>query len=63
MRCLARGGRLVTCGATTGHDAKLDLRHLFARQLSFIGSYMGGKPELLRASELFFAGRFSGVVR
>jgi NADPH:quinone reductase-like Zn-dependent oxidoreductase len=62
VRCLARGGRLVTCGATTGHDAKLDLRHLFARQLSFIGSYMGGKPELLRASDLFFAGRFSPVV-
>jgi len=56
VRCLAKGGRLVTCGATSGHDVSLDLRHLFARQLSLIGSYMGGKPELLRASELFFAG-------
>jgi NADPH:quinone reductase-like Zn-dependent oxidoreductase len=62
MRCLARGGRLVTCGATTGHDAKLDLRHLFARQLSLIGSYMGGKAELLRAADLFFTGRLSPVV-
>ena len=56
VRALARGGRLVTCGATTGHAATLDLRHLFARQLSFLGSYMGGKPELLRATELFFRG-------
>ena len=62
VRSLARGGRLVTCGATTGHDAKLDLRHLFARQLSFLGSYMGGKPELLRAAELFFRGVVRPVV-
>jgi NADPH:quinone reductase-like Zn-dependent oxidoreductase len=62
VRALARGGRLVTCGATTGHDARLDLRHLFARQLSLLGSYMGGKPELLRASELFFSGHVDPVV-
>jgi NADPH:quinone reductase-like Zn-dependent oxidoreductase len=62
VRSLARGGRLVTCGATTGHQASLDLRHLFARQLSFLGSYMGGKVELLRAAELFFAGQVAPVV-
>jgi NADPH:quinone reductase-like Zn-dependent oxidoreductase len=62
VRSLARGGRLVTCGATTGHDAALDLRHLFARQLSFLGSYMGGKPELLKATELFFRGVIRPVV-
>ena len=62
VRALARGGRLVTCGATTGHAATLDLRHLFARQLSVLGSYMGGKPELLRASELFFRGVVRPVV-
>jgi len=62
VRCLARGGRLVTCGATTGHDTRLDLRHLFARQLSLLGSYMGGKPELLRAADLFFRGALRPVV-
>jgi NADPH:quinone reductase-like Zn-dependent oxidoreductase len=62
VRCLARGGRLVTCGATTGHDAKLDLRHLFARQLSLLGSYMGGKPELLRAADLLFRGEIQPAV-
>ena len=62
VRCLARGGRLVTCGATTGYDATLDLRHLFARQLSLLGSYMGGKAELLRAAELFFRGHVRPVV-
>lgn len=62
IRCLARGGRVVTCGATTGHDTTLDLRHLFARQLSFLGSYMGTKGDLLRAARLFFDGVFTPVV-
>jgi NADPH:quinone reductase-like Zn-dependent oxidoreductase len=62
VRALARGGRLVTCGATTGHRARIDLRHLFARQLSLLGSYMGGKPELLAAAPHFFEGRLRPVV-
>ena len=62
VRALARGGRLVTCGATTGHRAAIDLRHLFARQLSLLGSYMGGKPELLAAATLFFDGSLRPVV-
>ena len=52
VRSLARGGRLVTCGATTGHDARIDLRFLFSRQLSLLGSYMGRKGELLRAARV-----------
>jgi NADPH:quinone reductase-like Zn-dependent oxidoreductase len=62
VRSLARGGRLVTCGATTGFQASLDLRHLFARQLSFVGSYMGAKPELLQAADGFFRGAFAPVI-
>jgi NADPH:quinone reductase-like Zn-dependent oxidoreductase len=56
VRCLARGGRVVTCGATTGFETRLDLRHLFARQLALLGSYMGAKHELLQAADLFFKG-------
>lgn len=62
VRCLARGGRAVTCGATTGFETSLDLRHLFARQLSLVGSYMGGKAELLQAAGLFFRGVFRPIV-
>lgn len=62
VRCLARGGRVVTCGATTGPTATLDLRHLFARQLSLLGSYMGRKGELVEASQLFFSGRLRPIV-
>ncbi len=62
VRSLARGGRLVTCGATSGSKASLDLRHLFARQLSLLGSYMGAKAELRAAAPLFFEGRLRPVV-
>lgn len=62
VRALARGGRLVTCGATTGPRAQLDLRHLFARQLQLLGSYMGTRGELLAAAPLFFEGRLRPVI-
>ena len=62
LKCLTRAGRLVTCGATTGHDAQVDLRFLFSRQLSLLGSYMGRKSELLRAAQFFFAGQLRPVV-
>jgi NADPH:quinone reductase-like Zn-dependent oxidoreductase len=62
VRSLTTGGRLVTCGATTGFEAALDLRHLFARQLTFVGSYMGAKGELLAAADGFFRGWYAPVV-
>ena len=62
MRSLARGGRLVTCGATTGPNGAVDLRALFARQLTIMGSYMGTKGELLRAARFFFSGQLTPVI-
>ena len=59
---LTTGGRLVTCGATTGYDAKVDLRFLFSRQLSLMGSYMGTKSELQTVMKLVAAGRLKPVV-
>ena len=59
---LAASGRLVTCGATTGFDAKIDLRVLFARQISLLGSYMGTKSELQTVMKLVAAGRLKPVV-
>ncbi len=37
IACLSKGGRLVTCGATTGHDVKIDLRTLFYKSISLLG--------------------------
>jgi NADPH:quinone reductase-like Zn-dependent oxidoreductase len=62
VRALARHGRLVICGATTGWHGELDLRALFARHLSILGSYMGTKGELLSAARAFFAGRLKPIV-
>ena len=62
VRSLARGGRLVTCGATTGFEVALDLRALFAKQLSLFGSYVGTKGELLRVAQFFFAGQLTPVI-
>lgn len=52
LSCLARGGRMVTCGATSGPKAEVDIRALFSRQLSILGSYMGSLAELHKALEL-----------
>jgi NADPH:quinone reductase-like Zn-dependent oxidoreductase len=62
VRCLRGGGRLVTCGATTGAEARIDLRVLFARQISLLGSYMGSKGELWEAARCFFARQLAPVV-
>ncbi len=62
LASLAASGRLVTCGATTGYDAKIDLRFLFSRQLSLLGSYMGTKSELQTVMKLVAAGRLKPVV-
>jgi NADPH:quinone reductase-like Zn-dependent oxidoreductase len=62
MKSLKAGGTIVTCGATTGFDAKFDLRFLFARQLSFLGSYMGTMGDLYDVLGHVFAGRLKPVV-
>jgi len=62
LRCLTAGGRLVTCGATAGSPVPLDLRYLYARQLSVLGSYMGTKGELLALIPFFQQGKLRPVV-
>jgi NADPH:quinone reductase-like Zn-dependent oxidoreductase len=59
---LATGGRLVTCGATTGFAAQLDLRYLFVRQLTLLGSYMGSRGELYTVLKLVGEKRLRPVV-
>jgi NADPH:quinone reductase-like Zn-dependent oxidoreductase len=58
----SRGGRIVTCGATTGHEALTDLRHVFFRQISILGSTMGSKAVLFDVIRHVQAGRLRPVV-
>jgi NADPH:quinone reductase-like Zn-dependent oxidoreductase len=62
LKSLKAGGTLVTCGATTGSNVGIELRHLFARQLSLLGSYMGTMGELHAVLGHVFAGRLRPVV-
>jgi len=59
---LARGGRLVTCGATAGGQVSLDLNLLFGRHLTLLGSWMGRRAELLQVLRFIGDGRLKPVV-
>jgi NADPH:quinone reductase-like Zn-dependent oxidoreductase len=53
---LAKGGRLVTCGATTEYVAKLDIRYIYSRHQTIYGSWMGSKQELIEVLKFFEEG-------
>src|SRR6185436_4534532 len=59
---LKKGGRLVTCGATSGFNASTDLRHVFYRHLTILGSMMGSKADLLAAMKFIESGQIKAVV-
>ena len=58
----AAGGRVVTCGATAGFTASVDLRHVFFRQIELLGSTMGSKGSMFGILEHVRAGRLVPVV-
>ncbi len=62
LKCLARGGRLVLCGATSAPTATLPLRALFYKSLSILGSTMGSMAELAHLQPWFESGRLAPVV-
>jgi NADPH:quinone reductase-like Zn-dependent oxidoreductase len=62
LASLAKGGRLITCGATTGAEVKLDLRYVYSRQFTIKGSYMGTRAELVKAAELVGQKRLIAVI-
>jgi NADPH:quinone reductase-like Zn-dependent oxidoreductase len=59
---LKTGGRLVTCGATSGFAAQTDLRQVFYRHLTILGSFMGSKSELLEAMKFIESGKIRAVI-
>ena len=62
MRLLGRGGRIVTCGATTGYDISVDLRHLFSKQQSIIGSTMSDMDTFKKVQEKIENGRYTPFI-
>ncbi len=62
LLCLTTGGRLVTCGATSGYQAKTDLRHVFFRNLRIFGATCGSKASLFKIVRLVEEGKLRPVL-
>jgi NADPH:quinone reductase-like Zn-dependent oxidoreductase len=62
VRCVRKGGRLVTCGATTGPIGETDIRIVFWNQISIIGSTMANRKEFNDVMRLFVQGRLKAIV-
>jgi len=62
IRALAMGGRMVICGSTSGYEGKTDIRHVFFRRLSILGSTMGSKGDLFEIVKQFESGRLKPVI-
>lgn len=62
LASLATGGRLVTCGATTGAKSEIDITRLFMKHQTIYGSIMGNKRELVDLLPFFSTGKLKPVV-
>jgi NADPH:quinone reductase-like Zn-dependent oxidoreductase len=62
LESLAPGGRLATCGATTGYNAGIDLRYLFSKQWSLLGSFLGSMGELHQVLKFVFGKQLKPVI-
>ncbi|MBC7691888.1 MAG: zinc-binding dehydrogenase [Methylotenera sp.] len=62
IKSLAWGGRLVTCGATSGSDVQIDLKAIFFKNISILGSTMGSKADLIQVVDLVSQEKFRAVI-
>jgi NADPH:quinone reductase-like Zn-dependent oxidoreductase len=62
LRAARRGGRVLTCGATTGFAPQTDLRQIFFRQVQVIGSTMGSHREFLDVMRCVFSGQLKPII-
>jgi len=62
IRALAKGGRLVTCGGTSGPICETDVRQVFWKQISIIGSTMSTNAEFAEVMGQLFRGRLKAIV-
>ena len=62
INSLAKGGRLVTVGATSGSNGVTPVRKLFAKQATIYGSYMGSTRDFDGAMSMLFKGKIHPVI-
>ncbi len=59
---LRKGGRLVNCGVTSGPKVEMEFRPIYARQISFLGAYLGNRHEFDALLKMADAGRIKPVL-
>lgn len=62
IKCLAKNGRLVTCGVTTGSEATIAIREIFTSQRSILGSVTGTMRDFLAVTKLAAEGKIRPVI-
>lgn len=62
MKTVARGGRIVIVGNTSGPEANIDIRYIFSRQMSIIGSTMGTHQDFREITALLWGGKLKPVI-
>ena len=62
LRAVARGGRIVIVGSTSGPKTEMDIRFIFGKQISIIGSTMGSHQDFREVMDLLGAGKLKPVV-
>lgn len=62
IRSLARGGRLVVCGATAGNRPEFDIRELYQRHRQILGAPMGNWSDFTAVMRLAFAGEIAPII-
>jgi NADPH:quinone reductase-like Zn-dependent oxidoreductase len=62
MAVVARGGRIVIVGNTSGQHAEIDIRRIFGKQISLIGSTMGSPQEFRDITRLLWSGRIKTLI-
>ena len=62
LRCVKRGGKILVCGATAGHDPKEDLRYIWSFELKVIGSNSFYDENLKALMDLIEQGRMKPVI-
>lgn len=62
MKAVVRGGRIVIIGNTSGPHAEIDIRYIFGKQISLIGSTMGTHQDFCEITSLLWAGKIKPVI-
>ncbi len=62
IKSLSFGGKLITCGSTSGPNVQLDMRYLFSRQLQILGAKMGNLSEMREVTKLINLGQLRPII-